>query len=133
MDQIDLLREQQKILSGEVALHTSALKRLSEEAAQNPRKEHPQVNFFMIIFISKFYCYILNFIFLYFLFKAEMSKLNEEIRRKNEQIASLGKQIGDCIVSTHDKKDFFQESQVILGIFLLFIIFLSYMLKFIFQ
>ncbi|CAA2999152.1 kinesin KIN-7K, chloroplastic isoform X1 [Olea europaea subsp. europaea] len=84
MDQIDLLREQQKILSGEVALHTSALKRLSEEAAQNPRKEHPQ---------------------------AEMSKLNEEIRRKNEQIASLGKQIGDCIVSTHDKKDFFQESQ----------------------
>ncbi|XP_022863727.1 kinesin-like protein KIN-7K, chloroplastic isoform X2 [Olea europaea var. sylvestris] len=84
MDQIDLLREQQKILSGEVALHTSALKRLSEEAAQNPRKEHPQ---------------------------AEMSKLNEEIRRKNEQIASLGKQIGDCIVSTHDKKDNFQESQ----------------------
>ncbi|KAL2550607.1 putative U-box domain-containing protein 50 [Forsythia ovata] len=34
IDQIDLLREQQKILSGEVALHTIALKRLSEEAAQ---------------------------------------------------------------------------------------------------
>ncbi|KAL2523657.1 Histone H2A [Abeliophyllum distichum] len=45
----------QKILSGEVALHTSALKRLSEEDAQNPRKEHLQ---------------------------AEMSKLNDEIRRK---------------------------------------------------
>ncbi|CAA3015839.1 kinesin KIN-7K, chloroplastic isoform X1 [Olea europaea subsp. europaea] len=66
MDQIDLLREQQKILSGEVALHTSALKRLSEEAAQNPRKEHPQ---------------------------AEMSKLNEEIRRENEQIASLASKL----------------------------------------
>ncbi|KAL2536369.1 kinesin-like protein KIN-7K [Forsythia ovata] len=42
IDQIDLLREHQKILSSEVALHTSALKRLSEEAAQNPRKEHLQ-------------------------------------------------------------------------------------------
>ena len=43
MDEIDLLREQQKILSGEVALHSSALKRLSEEAAKNPRKEHIHV------------------------------------------------------------------------------------------
>lgn len=43
MDQIDLLREQQKILSGEVALHLSALKRLSEEAAKNPRKEQIHV------------------------------------------------------------------------------------------
>ncbi|CAI9761129.1 unnamed protein product [Fraxinus pennsylvanica] len=84
MDQIDLLREQQKILSGEVALHTSALKRLSEESAQNLRKEHLQT---------------------------EMSKLNEEIRRKNEQIASLGKQIADCIVPSHDKKENFQGSQ----------------------
>lgn len=39
IDQIDLLREQQKILSGEVALHSSALKRLSEEAARNPQKD----------------------------------------------------------------------------------------------
>lgn len=39
IDQIDLLREQQKILSGEVALHSSALKRLSEEAAKNPHKD----------------------------------------------------------------------------------------------
>ncbi|CAI9782730.1 unnamed protein product [Fraxinus pennsylvanica] len=84
MDQIDLLREQQKILSGEVALHRSALKRLSDEAAQNPRKEQLQ---------------------------AEMSKLNEEMRRKNEQIASLEKQIAHCIVPSHDKKDNFEESQ----------------------
>ncbi|CAA3002512.1 kinesin KIN-7K, chloroplastic isoform X1 [Olea europaea subsp. europaea] len=84
MDQIDLLREQQKILSGEVALHMSALKRLSEEAAQNPRKEHIQ---------------------------AEIRKLNEEMWRKNEQIASLGKQIADCIVPSHDKKDNFEETQ----------------------
>lgn len=43
MDQIDLLREQQKFLSGEVALNSSALKRLSEEAAKNPRKEQIHV------------------------------------------------------------------------------------------
>uniref|UniRef100_A0A0R0L5B9 Kinesin-like protein n=1 Tax=Glycine max TaxID=3847 RepID=A0A0R0L5B9_SOYBN len=38
IDEIDLLREQQKILSEEVALHSSALKRLSQEAARNPQK-----------------------------------------------------------------------------------------------
>lgn len=42
-DQIDLLREQQKILSGEVALHSSALKRLSDEAARNPQKDQLHV------------------------------------------------------------------------------------------
>lgn len=42
-DQIDLLREQQKILSGEVALHSSTLKRLSDEAARNPQKDQIQV------------------------------------------------------------------------------------------
>ncbi|KAL2464120.1 Kinesin-like protein [Forsythia ovata] len=43
---------------------------------------------------------------------AEMSKLNDEIHRKNEQIASLGRQIADSIVPSHDKKDNFEESQV---------------------
>ncbi|KAL9359151.1 hypothetical protein Peur_047274 [Populus x canadensis] len=35
-DQMDLLREQVKMLAGEVALCTSSLKRLSEQAASNP-------------------------------------------------------------------------------------------------
>ncbi|KAG6784144.1 hypothetical protein POTOM_009829 [Populus tomentosa] len=35
-DQMDLLREQLKMLAGEVALCTSSLKRLSEQAANNP-------------------------------------------------------------------------------------------------
>ncbi|KAJ6939231.1 hypothetical protein NC651_005620 [Populus alba x Populus x berolinensis] len=35
-DQMDLLREQVKMLAGEVALCTSSLKRLSEQAANNP-------------------------------------------------------------------------------------------------
>lgn len=50
VDQIDLLREQKKILSGEVALHSSALKRLSEEAAKNPRKEQIHVSLASFIF-----------------------------------------------------------------------------------
>ncbi|KAF7147212.1 hypothetical protein RHSIM_Rhsim03G0003500 [Rhododendron simsii] len=78
IDQIDLLREQQKILSGEVALHSSALKRLSEEAARNPKKEY---------------------------IHAEIRKLNDEIRRKNGQIALLEKQIDDSIISSNDKMD----------------------------
>jgi centromeric protein E len=42
-DQVDLMREQLKILSGEVALQTSVLKRLTEEALNSPNKEHIQV------------------------------------------------------------------------------------------
>lgn len=86
MDQIDLLREQQKILSGEVALHSSALKRLSEEAAKNPRKEQIHV---------------------------EMRKLNDEIKGKNEQIALLEKQIADSIAASHNKMDKLEISQSI--------------------
>lgn len=55
MDEIDLLREQHKVLSGEVALYMSALKRFSEEAAQNPKDEHLQVIFFKLYYShSKF-------------------------------------------------------------------------------
>ncbi|KAL2225850.1 UNVERIFIED_CONTAM: Kinesin-like protein KIN-7D, chloroplastic [Sesamum indicum] len=83
MDEIDLLREQHKILSGEVALHMSALKRLLEEAAQDPEKDHIQV---------------------------EIRHLREEIQNKNNQIASLGKQIADSIIP-HGEKDKLEESQ----------------------
>lgn len=86
VDQIDLLREQKKILSGEVALHSSALKRLSEEAAKNPRKEQIHV---------------------------ELQKLNDEIKGKNEQIAFLEKQIADSIVASHNKMDKLEISQSI--------------------
>ena len=42
-DQMDLLREQVKMLGGEVALCTSSLKRLSEQVASNPNDSHLQV------------------------------------------------------------------------------------------
>ncbi|XP_057983387.1 kinesin-like protein KIN-7K, chloroplastic [Malania oleifera] len=86
IDQIDLLREQKKILSGEVALHTSALKRLSEEATKNPKKEQIHV---------------------------EMRKLSDEIKGKNEQIALLEKQIADSIITSHNKMDKLEISQSI--------------------
>ncbi|XP_024459742.1 kinesin-like protein KIN-7K, chloroplastic isoform X3 [Populus trichocarpa] len=85
-DQIDLLREQQKILSGEVALHSSILKRLSEEASRNPLKEHIQL---------------------------EMKKLSDEIKVKNEQIALLEKQIADSIMASHNSLANLEASQTI--------------------
>ncbi|XP_010520019.1 PREDICTED: kinesin-like protein KIN-7K, chloroplastic isoform X2 [Tarenaya hassleriana] len=77
-DQIELLREQRKILSGEVALQSSSLKRLSEEAAKIPQNED---------------------------LKAEISKLYDEIKSKNDQIATLEKQIADFVMASHNALD----------------------------
>ncbi|KAG4183750.1 hypothetical protein ERO13_A09G129000v2 [Gossypium hirsutum] len=86
VDQIDLLREQQKILSGEVALHSSTLKRLSEEAARNPQNEQIQ---------------------------DKMKRISDEIRGKNERIALLEKQIADSItVSSNMEKSEISQSTV---------------------
>ncbi|MBA0728500.1 hypothetical protein Golax_001396, partial [Gossypium laxum] len=79
IDQIDLLREQQKILSGGVALHSSALKRLSEEAMRNPQNEQQ--------------------------IQVEMKKLSDEIRGKNGQIALLEKQIAESILVSPNKME----------------------------
>ncbi|KAK8672079.1 hypothetical protein V6N13_110454 [Hibiscus sabdariffa] len=87
IDQIDLLREQQKILSGEVALHSSALKRLSEETARNPQNEQQ--------------------------IQVEMKKLSDEIRGKNEQIALLEKQIAESILISPNKMEKSEISQSI--------------------
>ncbi|KAK8590278.1 hypothetical protein V6N13_089039 [Hibiscus sabdariffa] len=87
IDQIELLREQQKILSGEVALHSSALKRLSEEATRNPQTEQQ--------------------------IQVEMKKLSDEIRGKNEQIALLEKQIAESILVSPNKMEKSEISQSI--------------------
>ncbi|OIV95465.1 hypothetical protein TanjilG_06927 [Lupinus angustifolius] len=73
VDQIDLLREQHKILSGEVALHSSALKRLSEETARNP--QNGQIH-------------------------AEITRLKDEIKAKSEQIDLLEKQISRSLTAS---------------------------------
>ncbi|RZC83244.1 hypothetical protein C5167_046033 [Papaver somniferum] len=84
IDQIDLLREQQKILCEEVALHSSALKRLSEEAANDPRKEKIQV---------------------------EIRKRKDEIEMKSQQIDSLEKHIASGILASHSTMDTSELSQ----------------------
>ncbi|OWM85107.1 hypothetical protein CDL15_Pgr027894 [Punica granatum] len=61
-DQMDLLREQVKMLAGEVALSTSSLKRLSEQAARSP--DNLQL-------------------------KVQMQKLKDEISKKKHQIGIL--------------------------------------------
>ncbi|KAM1750620.1 kinesin-like protein KIN-7K, chloroplastic [Malus sylvestris] len=84
IDQIDLLREQQKILSDEVALHLSALKRLSEEASRHSEKDE---------------------------IKMEMQKLKDEIKAKKEQIALVEKKIGESF--SHNKMGQLEASQSI--------------------
>ncbi|KFK44282.1 hypothetical protein AALP_AA1G238000 [Arabis alpina] len=65
-DQMDLLHEQTKILVGEVALRTSSLRRLSEQAARNPEDFH---------------------------IKDQIQKLEEEISEKKDQIRILEQQM----------------------------------------
>lgn len=83
IDHIDLLREQQKILSGELALHISVLKRLSEEATHSPNKDQVQM---------------------------EIRTLKDDIRMKNEQITSLEKQIAESIISPCEKMEHQEET-----------------------
>lgn len=73
VDQIDLLREQHKILSGEVALHSSSLKRLSEETRTNPQNSQIHV---------------------------EMKRLKDEIKEKSEQIDLLEKQMSNYFIAS---------------------------------
>ncbi|XP_040364017.1 kinesin-like protein KIN-7C, mitochondrial isoform X1 [Rosa chinensis] len=74
-DQMDLLREQVKMLAGEVALCTSSLKRLSEQAATNPED-------------SKL--------------REQMQKLKDEISEKKFQIRVLEQRmIGSLEMTPH--------------------------------
>ncbi|CAN6245908.1 unnamed protein product [Urochloa humidicola] len=78
MDHVDLLREQLKILSGEVALQTSVLKRLTDEAGRSPHSENIQM---------------------------EMKKTGDEIKGKKRQIASLEREIAHATLESHGKAD----------------------------
>ncbi|PWZ24182.1 Kinesin-like protein KIN-7D, chloroplastic [Zea mays] len=83
MDHVDLLREQLKILSGEVAFNTSALKRLTEEAGRSPKNEKIQM---------------------------EMKKKTDEIKGKHQQIASLEREIAHATLGTQGKVDTLEHS-----------------------
>lgn len=47
-----------------------------------------------------------------FVFKVEMKKLSDDIKVKNEQIALLEKQIANSIMTSHNKMDNLEVSQV---------------------
>ncbi|CAI9764020.1 unnamed protein product [Fraxinus pennsylvanica] len=74
-DQMDLLREQIKMLAGEMALCTSSLKRLSEQATKNPEDRQLLEN---------------------------MRKLKDEIREKKLQMRALEQRmLGSVEISPH--------------------------------
>ena len=108
IDEIDLLREQQKILSEEVALHSSALKRLSQEAARNPQKYQIHVGYYLKIDVCMcdqydYFDYFgsisesLHFLWLTHT-KVEMERLKDEIKSKKEQIDLLERKIADSFI-----------------------------------
>ncbi|XP_010423314.1 PREDICTED: kinesin-like protein KIN-7L, chloroplastic [Camelina sativa] len=78
IDQMELLREQQKILSEEMAQQSRSFKLLSGEAAKAPQNED---------------------------IKAEIKNLNGDIKAKNDQMATLGKQILDFVIASQDELD----------------------------
>ncbi|XP_019440803.1 PREDICTED: kinesin-like protein KIN-7K, chloroplastic isoform X2 [Lupinus angustifolius] len=75
VDQIDLLREHHKILCEEVALHSSSLKRLSEETARNPQNGQIHV---------------------------EIRRLKDEIKVEKDQIELLEKRISSSSIASDD-------------------------------
>ncbi|KAG7549775.1 Kinesin motor domain [Arabidopsis thaliana x Arabidopsis arenosa] len=76
INQMETLREQQKILSEEMVQQSRSLKLLSEEAAKAPQNEE---------------------------IKVEIKNLNGDIKAKNDQIATLGKQILDFVIASQDE------------------------------
>ncbi|KVH90627.1 Kinesin, motor domain-containing protein [Cynara cardunculus var. scolymus] len=85
IDQIDLLREQQKILSEEMAIHLSALKRLSPDAARDPEREFINV---------------------------EITRLNEQIKLKSDQIKLLEDKVANSAVSSHHKMGEVEQARI---------------------
>ncbi|KAJ4893419.1 P-loop containing nucleoside triphosphate hydrolases superfamily protein [Raphanus sativus] len=80
IDELDLMREQKKILSEEAALQSSSLKRLLDEAAKSsPQTEETK--------------------------EEEIKALNDDIKAKNDQIVTLEKQILDFVMTSHEALD----------------------------
>ncbi|XP_019179447.1 PREDICTED: LOW QUALITY PROTEIN: kinesin-like protein KIN-7C, mitochondrial [Ipomoea nil] len=85
-DQIDLLREQVKMLAGEVALCISSLKRVSEQAAKNPEDLHLQ---------------------------EQMQRLKDEIREKKLQINILEQRMIGSVEMTPKASSNIEMSQAL--------------------
>lgn len=119
---MDLLREQVKMLAGEVALCISSLKRVSEQAAKNPEDLQLQVSALFQILI--FYCiFALSFQFLFNLYdmdsydhcliKEHMQRLKDEIREKKQQINILEQRMIGSVEMTPKASNNIEMSQVL--------------------
>ncbi|CAL5386934.1 unnamed protein product [Camellia sinensis] len=86
IDQMDLLREQVKMLAGEVALCTSSLKRLSEQAVSNPEDSQLQ---------------------------EQMQKLKDEIKEKKLQIRVLEHRMVGSVEMTRHASSSIEMSQAL--------------------
>ncbi|XP_062159390.1 kinesin-like protein KIN-7C, mitochondrial [Alnus glutinosa] len=85
-DQMDLLCEQVKMLAGEVALCTSSLKRLSEEAGSNPDDSQ---------------------------LREQMQKLKDEISEKKRQIRVLEQRMIGSVEMTPHTSNIIEKSQAV--------------------
>ncbi|KAH9326565.1 hypothetical protein KI387_006743, partial [Taxus chinensis] len=86
VDQMDLLTEQVKMLAGEVAFGTSSLKRLSEQAANNPEDNK---------------------------IRAQMQKLEDEIEEKKRQMKVLEQRITGSSVTAANNASPIEMQQTI--------------------
>ena len=111
IDHVDLLREQLKILSGEVALQTSVLKRLTEEAGRSPQSENIQV-LPCLMFVVCFYNLSRTLAFYLLVLKMEMKKISDEIKGKKRQIESLEREIARATLGSQGKADKLELSPV---------------------
>jgi centromeric protein E len=104
------LREQLKILSGEVALHKSFLKHLMEEAGRSTMNEHIEVISLSSLSVCccTFYCCRKTKLYIYL--KMEMKKVNEEIKGKQQQIENVERQIKGKLDQLEHPLVYYQQS-----------------------
>ena len=92
-DQMDLLREQVKMLAGEVAFCTSSLKRLSEQVAVNPNDSQLQVGHVLIQISATIVDFVLFSTLDFLILQSQMQSLKDEIQEKKRQMRVIERRI----------------------------------------
>ena len=92
-DQMDLLREQVKMLAGEVAFCTSSFKRLSEQVAVNPNDSQLQVGHVLIQISATIVDFVLFSTLDFLILQSQMQSLKDEIQEKRRQMRILERRI----------------------------------------
>ncbi|KAL7246234.1 hypothetical protein ACSBR2_001374 [Camellia fascicularis] len=118
IDQMDLLREQVKMLAGEVALCTSSLKRLSEQAVSNPEDSQLQVRHLLRVPHSKKECVNvidvnIPLLVLVIIIQEQMQKLKDEIKEKKLQIRVLEHRMVGSVEMTRHASNSIEMSQAL--------------------